>query len=116
MSATPEHEPAPTIALVRRAQGGDRAAAGELFERYAPRVRGLVALKMGQSLARFVEYEDIVQEAMADAIAKLERFDAASDGAFICWLGHFVECRIRNEIPTLFLLAIVLLAVRRPGG
>jgi putative membrane protein len=26
------------------------------------------------------------------------------------------QCRIRNEIPTFFLLAIVLLAVLRPGG
>ena len=26
------------------------------------------------------------------------------------------ECRVRNEIPSLFLIAIVLLAVLRPGG
>ena len=26
------------------------------------------------------------------------------------------QCRVRNEIPTLFLIAIVLLAVLRPGG
>ena len=26
------------------------------------------------------------------------------------------QCRLRNEIPTVFLIAIVLLAVLRPGG
>jgi RNA polymerase sigma-70 factor (ECF subfamily) len=83
-----------TLSLVQRAKAGDGAAFTRLFDRYAPRVRGLVALRTGRSLRDFVEHEDIVMEALTDAFAKLDRFEPRSEGSFIGWLAAFVERRV----------------------
>ncbi len=43
----------PTTCLVLAAQGGDRDALEGLFRRYLPRVRQIVALRLGYSLRDF---------------------------------------------------------------
>lgn len=92
----PETRLLQTIALVRRARTGDTRATDELFARYAPRVRGLVALRTGRTLERFVEHDDLVQEALAEALTNLQGFEPRSEGSFVCWLGRLVESRVRD--------------------
>ena len=97
MSTDPSSSvPHETIELLRRARGGDGAAAGDLFARYAPRVRGLVAVRMGRSLLDLVDSDDIVQEALAIAFQKLDQFEPHSEGSFICWLAAIAESRVTN--------------------
>lgn len=85
-----------TLALVVRAQDGDRDAAAELCARYAPRVRGLAALRLGSTLVDMSDCEDIVQETMVTALRSLDSFRPDSEGRFIAWLASIVESRIQD--------------------
>lgn len=83
-----------TVVLVEAAKGGDRHAAEELFARYLPRVRQIVALRTGHRLRRLVEVDDITQEVLLRAVQGLERFEHRSEGSFLSWLADCVVCEI----------------------
>ncbi len=80
-----------TLRLVESARSGDRGALEGLFERYLPRVRRIVALRLGRRLARFVELEDIAQEVLLRVFRGLERFEARTEGSFRNWIATCVE-------------------------
>lgn len=88
--------PQQTFELLRRAQAGERDAVAEVYARFAPRVRGLAAVRMGDALHDVADCDDIVQEAMLTAFAKLDQVQARSEAAFVCWLAAIVESRIRD--------------------
>ena len=90
----PEPDFTTTVVLVRDAQKGDRDALDSLFDRYLPRVRQIVALRMGQRLRQFTELDDLAQEALLSAFQGLERFEHQSEGSFRNWLARCVECAI----------------------
>jgi len=96
VSFAPRSLDAATLALVVRAQGGDVAAATALYTRYLPRVRGLVALKMGSTLVGISDCEDVVQETMLTALRNLAGFQPGSEGRFVAWLARIVESRIAD--------------------
>ncbi|MCU0865965.1 MAG: sigma-70 family RNA polymerase sigma factor [Planctomycetes bacterium] len=85
-----------TRTLLTQAQTGDEAAIAQLYERYAPRVRGLAAVRMGNTLLDLHDVEDIVQEALLTALRSLHQFEPAGEGAFIGWLAKIVESRIQD--------------------
>ena len=87
-----------TIHLVGAAQDGDRSAMERLFTRYLPRVRQIVALRMGRRLGRFMETDDIAQEALLKAFNGLDRFEHKSEGSFRNWLARCVECEIKDQV------------------
>jgi len=93
-----ERMDASTVQLVRAAQDGDRGALESLFARYLPRVREIVALRVGAQLRRLVDLEDIVQEALLKAFSSLQRFEQRSEGGFRNWLASCVECEIRMHV------------------
>jgi RNA polymerase sigma-70 factor, ECF subfamily len=88
--------PMQTAELLCRARSGDGVAVNELLTRYVPRVRGLVAMRMGQTLVDLVEQDDLVQEALMTAYDGLGRFESRSEGGFICWLATIVQSRVEN--------------------
>lgn len=90
-------ELARTQAQVRAAQGGDTAALDQLVSRYLPRIRGIVAARMGRRLQALVDVDDMVQETLRLAIVGLARFEYRSEGSFQHWLAQCVENAIRNE-------------------
>ncbi|MBL8747654.1 MAG: sigma-70 family RNA polymerase sigma factor [Planctomycetes bacterium] len=94
MPDAPRQPDAATLALVVRAQGGDRDAVAELCARYTPRVRGLTALRLGSTLVDMNDFDDIVQETMLTALRNLHGFRAESEGRFIAWLASIAESRI----------------------
>ncbi|MBN1441939.1 MAG: sigma-70 family RNA polymerase sigma factor [Planctomycetes bacterium] len=83
-----------TVVLVDAAKRGDRSAAEELFARYLPRVRQIVALRTGQRLRRLVEVDDITQQVLLRALEGLERFEHRTEGSFLSWLADCVACEI----------------------
>jgi RNA polymerase sigma-70 factor (ECF subfamily) len=85
-----------TILLVTEAQRGDRSALERLFERYLPRVRQIVALRLGERLKRFLDAEDMVQEVLLDVFQGLKRFVHQTEGSFRNWLARCVECEIAD--------------------
>lgn len=98
-----------TICLVGAAKKGDRQALESLFARYLPRVRQIVALRLGQRQRKFLEVEDVVQETLYTIFRDLDRFEQTSEGSFRNWLAKCVECKIVD-------LARNVEAKKRGGG
>src|SRR5262245_59971238 len=84
----------PTIELVRRAQAGERAAGEELFVRYRERVLVIARVRLGAKLRGTLESNDILQEALLEAVRGLERFQMDDESSLIRWLARLVEHRI----------------------
>ena len=83
---------------LRAAQNGDAQALEAMFARYLPRVRGMVAARIGHTLRQLTEIEDLVQETLRDALLGLQRIDAASEGLFAHWLATSVENNLRDVL------------------
>jgi len=83
-----------TIGLLRRARAGERGALEDLFARYLPKVRRIVALRLGQPLRDFALYEDIVQESLLRTFEKLDTFEELSEGTFQNWVASCVMTAI----------------------
>ncbi len=82
---------------IRQAQQGEKGILDDLFRRYLPRVRAMVAARLGQTVRQFADQEDIVQETFRDALLGLGQIDHETDGAFVCWLARCVENNIRDQ-------------------
>ena len=87
-----------TRALVARAQAGDRSATEHLFERLLPRVRRIVALRMGCRETELWDREDLVQETLYDALRALESFEDRSEGALSHWLSTLVQNNLSDHM------------------
>ncbi len=85
-----------TFELLRRARSGDGDAWPAIYAAFAPRARGLAALRLGRTLHDLVDCDDIVQQAMDLAFARLQQFSGATAGAFVCWLAAIVETQVQN--------------------
>jgi len=83
--------------LLRSARSGDDGAMNQLFERYLPRVRRIVAARLGRSLREMVDLDDIVQETLLDAFHGLQSPEQASLGHFYNWIAKTVENNIRDQ-------------------
>jgi RNA polymerase sigma-70 factor (ECF subfamily) len=85
-------EPRTVADLVRAAQGGDRAAFGELFERYRP---GIVALAM-RRVRNADEAEELAQDVFIQAMQKIEQLRVPE--AFGGWLRQIVHRMAINRM------------------
>jgi RNA polymerase sigma-70 factor (ECF subfamily) len=85
-------EPRTVADLVRAAQGGDRAAFGELFERYRP---GIVALAM-RRVRNADEAEELTQDVFIQAMQKIEQLRVPE--AFGGWLRQIVHRMAINRM------------------
>jgi len=85
-----------TLHIVRAAQGGDARAVDELFTRYLPRTRRIVACRMGCRLRDLEDQEDLVQGALLRVFESLDSFEPTSEASFRHWLARLVENTIRN--------------------
>jgi RNA polymerase sigma factor (sigma-70 family) len=89
---------AETIALITASQAGDQHARERLFARCLPRVRQMVALRVGVSIGALPAHaEDVVQDTLLSALKALPRFQPRTIGAFHGWLARIAENRLRNE-------------------
>jgi RNA polymerase sigma-70 factor (subfamily 1) len=95
LSSRPSSRLQNTLTLIRSAQDGDRAAFESLFERYYPRVRGIVRARAGPGLRQAMETGDILQCSMIEAIRSFEDYQVRGDAGFIHWFAGIVQNRIR---------------------
>jgi RNA polymerase sigma-70 factor (ECF subfamily) len=84
--------------LVRRARGGDSAAAGLLFERHGAALRARVRRCLPRLLRAKVGESDVVQEACLAAFLHLEEFEDRGEGSFRGWLGAVAERKVLDEL------------------
>jgi len=87
-----------TLSLVRLARKGDAGAAEKLFERYLPRVRQIVAYRLGFRLSDFDAFEDLVQESLLNLFEKLDQFEERSEATFRNWVARCVGNTVLNHI------------------
>ena len=83
-----------TVKLLKRVQTGDRKSLEQLFERYAARVKQIVALHMKQPVSSLAEHDDIVQEALLRAYKRIESFALQSTGTFYSYMVRCVRAAI----------------------
>jgi RNA polymerase sigma-70 factor, ECF subfamily len=93
MSPTPDQ----VAGLVARAAAGDRAAVVELLERYRPRLRRMVAMRLDPRLRRRVDASDVIQEGYLDAMRRLEEFIRDPAVPFYIWLRFLVGQRVQEQ-------------------
>lgn len=86
-----------SMELVEAFKEGESTAANELFERYRPRLLRIVRARMGAALRRRLDEEDIVQETLLVAAAKLGDFELRSHAGLLHWLGRIAENVIRGQ-------------------
>lgn len=82
--------------LIERLRAGDRGAASQFCRQFDRRIRGLVAVRLGRPLLDLCDRDDIVQETLLEALARLPAYTHHSTGALVHWLGTLVESRIRG--------------------
>jgi len=85
-SDLPSVEIATDAALVTAARGGDRAAFGNLYERYAPMVHGILLARVPPS-----EVDDLVQDVFLRALPQLHSL--RDDTRFGGWLAAIARNR-----------------------
>ena len=72
--------------LVAGAAAGDRAAMGELFVRYRPRLRAMLQMRLDQRLQGRVDPSDVLQETFAEASQRLADYATQPSMPFFLWL------------------------------
>jgi RNA polymerase sigma-70 factor (ECF subfamily) len=84
--------------LVRRARGGDSAAAGLLLERHGAALRARVRRRLPRALRAKIGESDVVQEACLAAFLHIEEFEDRGEGSFRGWLGTVAERKVLDEL------------------
>src|SRR5205814_8150781 len=83
-----------TDQLLDRAASGDGRARQELLARHRKRLRRMVALRLDRRLAARVDPSDVVQEALADAAARLDGYLRDRPLPFYPWLRRLAWERL----------------------
>lgn len=90
---------AQTTVLLRAARGGDAAAVDRLLATFLPRVRRIVAARMGRRVGDLAEVDDIAQETLLDLFRSLAEPASVpgSMGQFYLWLARCVEHNVADR-------------------
>jgi RNA polymerase sigma-70 factor (ECF subfamily) len=80
--------------LLERAAQGDQAARGQLLTHYQARLRQLIALRLDRRLAARIDPSDVLQEALAEAVAKLPDYLRDRPLPFYPWLRQLTLDRL----------------------
>jgi len=85
-----------SLALLARAQTGDRGALEDLVSRYQERLRRIVRIQLGSSLRRQYDSMDIVQSTFAAALPKIGDLHPRSAAGLLAWLALIATNQIRD--------------------
>lgn len=102
LSAEPGHarllSDEPTLELVVRARGGDRAATEALLERCLPPLKRWAHGQLPPAARGYLDTGDLVQDAALHLLKRLEVFEPRHVGAVQAYLRQSVINRIRDEV------------------
>ncbi len=91
-----------TRTLVNRARQADRQAIDELFRRYREPLRRALGRMLGQRYRLHVaDSEDAAQDAILQALGRIDRFEHRGEGSFLAWLVKSAEFEILNKMRAL---------------
>lgn len=83
-----------TSALLNRSAAGDTDARDRLLHRHRDRLRRMVAVRLDPRLAARIDPSDVVQEALADADRKLDKYLRDRPLPFYPWLRQIAWERL----------------------
>ena len=89
--------PPDTDELLRRTGAGDRDARGELLQRHRQRLRRMIALRIDPRLAARVDPSDVVQDVLAEADRRLDRYVHKRPLPFYPWLRQLAWDRLADQ-------------------
>ncbi len=89
---------ASSVELLVLAKQGDDEALNRLLARYLPRLRRWASGRLPTWARDATDTEDLVQDTLVKAVARLEDFSPRHDGALQAYLREAVRNRIRDEI------------------
>jgi RNA polymerase sigma-70 factor (ECF subfamily) len=84
--------------LLARAQAGDRAALDSLIARYLPRLQRWATGRLPRWARDVADTQDLVQETLFHAFAKIDTFEWRGEGALFAYLRQAILNRIREEL------------------
>ena len=88
----------PTIELVVRARGGDRAAVEALLQRCLPDLKRWAHGKLPAAARGSLDTGDLVQETVLHVLRRLDHFEPRHVGAMQAYLRMSVINRVRDEV------------------
>lgn len=83
-----------TNELLKRAEGGDEAAANQLLLRHRDRLRQMVWVRIDPRLSSRVDPSDVVQEVLIEAARKLSDYIQRPHLSFYAWLRQIAWDRL----------------------
>src|SRR3954464_12384457 len=86
-----------TRELLVRVRAGDREALDRLFARCLPPLRRWARGRLPMSARSVLDTQDLVQDTLLHALARLEHFEPRHEGALQAYLRQAVLNRIRDE-------------------
>jgi len=87
-----------SVFLLRRVQQGDRSALNELFERYKPRLRRIIRVRLGSQLQRHLDTDDLMQEVYMIAMRKVGELELRSHASIVQWFSKVTLNLIRDKL------------------
>lgn len=88
----------PGEALLHRALSGDRAALGQLLDRFRPLLRAKARESLGEPLRARIDESDVVQQTCLLVVRRLDQLRGRSIGEFIAWLLQVHEHNLLNMV------------------
>lgn len=83
--------------LIHRARAGSIEATNALFARYGQKLLSLIRLRMGPSLRRRLESQDVLQHTMIKAYERLDQFQGGGETSLMAWFGAIARNEIRDQ-------------------
>jgi RNA polymerase sigma factor (sigma-70 family) len=91
---TPDNDPESSVDLLLKAQAGDAEARNELLGRYLPRLERWASRRLPLGLRTMLDTGDIVQEAVINALPRLNTLEVRTEKAFEAYLKRAIKNRI----------------------
>lgn len=104
-----------SVELLARARSGDTIALNDLCARYLPRLQKWAHGRLPPWARGALDTHDLVQDALAQVIQRLEFFEPRHDGAFQAFLRTSLLNRIRDEMRRAHRRPTDVLASDRPA-
>ncbi len=93
----PEGSPADSAELVRSASTGDARSLAVLLERYLPRLRAFVRLRVDATVRAQESASDLVQTVCREVLQNAEHFEYQGEDRFRAWLFQTALNKIRDR-------------------
>ncbi|MEM1179490.1 MAG: sigma-70 family RNA polymerase sigma factor [Acidobacteriota bacterium] len=91
------HPPDDDLQLLQEAREGSIEAVNALFAKYGQKLLSLIRLRMGPSLRRRLESQDVLQHTMLKAYERLDQFAGGGETSLMAWFGAIARNEIRDQ-------------------